>query len=255
MANANDDMPLTERELRAFVRMVIGASQKGLSRQSELLRHDQEHTQERRKSLRAIGSLAQLVIECWGFRRYRRGPWKRKVMRVLPGPSNSVNESQRLALAIRRLADALVAGDDSALAPLQRLSRLHPAAFAGEIGWNLTDLAHDALATSFAGDNNRRYTNMRVHLKLASAALAGDNPSPAMQCCASWVAIMQAHASIAAANSATEERGAHLLGTVSREYMHAVKTMAQIEALETRRPRRGRPKVKTIDAEFKIIGP
>jgi hypothetical protein len=178
-------------------------------------------------------------------------------MRALPGPSENENESQRqrTALTIRRLANAVVDGDDGALVLLQRIGRLNPVAVADEIGGNLQDLACEALAIRAAGANLTRYINMRVHLKLTSAALAGDNPSRAMQCCASWVAIMQAHASIEAANSATEERGAHLLGTVSREYMHAVKTMAQIDALETRRPRRGRPKAKTIDAEFKIIGP
>jgi hypothetical protein len=255
MANENDATPLTGRERLVFARMVCGASLKGLRRQSELLRQDQEYIQERRKSLRAIGSLVGLVIESAGFRRYRRGPWKKRRMKALSDPnmSQDASQQQRLALAIRQLAKALVAGDDSALAPLQRLRRLHPAAFAGEIAWNLTDLAHHALAVDYAGANNKRYTDFRVHLKLEADKLAGDNPSPAMQCAGSWVAIMQAHASVEAAKVATERKSGALLAPVSKAYLHAVKTLAQIEAIETRRARRVRPKARAVDATFKVI--
>jgi hypothetical protein len=176
-------------------------------------------------------------------------------MKVLSGPNKSENASQRqrLALTIRRLADALVAGDDGALAPLQRLSRLYPVAFADEIKGDVMERAHDALAHSWARNNKKLYTDMRVRLKLESDRLAGDNPSAAMQSCAAWVAIMQAHACIEAARVASSEKGGHLLEDVGRAYLRAVKTLAQIEALETRRPRRVRPKARTIDAQFKII--
>jgi hypothetical protein len=239
----------------ALVPVVLRGSRKGLRHQSEALQQGDEDNRERWRPVRAIGSLVGLVIECSGFVRYRRGPWKRKVMKALSVPNKSENASQRqrLALAIRRLADALVAGDDGALAPLQRLSRLHPVAFADEIGRNLTDLAYDALAASAAGANLKCYTDMVVHLKLASATLAGDSPSPIMVCCSSWVAIMQAFASSEAMKAAEGERGAHLVGLISREYMHAAKTLAQIAALETRRTRRVRVRAKTIDARFKII--
>jgi hypothetical protein len=251
MANTNDDTPLTERELRAFVRMVIGASQRGFNRQSEEIRQGYADRRERRRVLRAIRSLVGLVLICAGFVRYRRGPWKRKVMKSLPGPINDVSESQELAVAIRRLANAVVDGDDTALAPLQRIRHLHPVAFASVIGWNLTDLAHNALAVSYAGASPERYRSMRVQLKLESEKLAGHNPSPAMRCCANWAVVLEAHASIESARVAISEQGGQNLGPVSREYLHSLKTLAQINSIEARRTRRARPKARTINATFK----
>jgi hypothetical protein len=240
-----------------FARMVVGASQKGLDRQAAEIRQGYEAIRERQRLCRSIGSLVELMLLCSGFVRYRRGPWRRRrVMRELPGPSNDVGADQRLGLAIRRMAQAVVDGDTGALVLLQRISRLNPVAVADEIGQTFQDLAHDAIATSAARGDSKRYTNMRAQLKLEADNLAGDNPSPVMAACASWVAILQAHASIESAKISRSQASGGLLDRVSKAYLHAAKTLVQIEALETRRPRRPRvraAKVRAVNATFKVI--
>jgi hypothetical protein len=237
------------------------AVEEGLRLQREEIRQAEQLGRQElgnaQRSLRAVGAVVGLALEASGYARYQRGKWQRRVMmkmKALPGPKAN---GERLPAKIRALVKIALSGDNSALDALQRISRLYPVAFASEVKGDLCLSAQTVLADRASAGNDKLYDDLLVRMRLEGAKLAGDDPSPAKQACASWAATMQAHAAILAMRAAKGEDKSGLLHAASREYQRALKTLAEIGALDVRRSRRSRPKVRVrataIDATFKVI--
>lgn len=207
-----------------------------------------------RQQRRAIGILVGLVFGSSGYVRYQRGNIKRRTMRALPNPSSSEASRKRLATEIRRLANSLLAGDETVLRRLQELNDLYPEVFGAEIFADLPRLALDVLASHLSGGNRKLRDDLIVRTRLNADKLAGDSPSEVKRRCAIWAALCEAQAyaliMVVSAKQPSQELRRRT-AAAGRQYMHAMKTVAQINALEEKRPRRERP--KAFDAEFKVI--
>jgi hypothetical protein len=211
---------------------------------------------ERRRG-NACTILVGFVLSTSGFARYKSGPWKRRIMRSLPGSIELKGTAKkRLKAEIRRLVTDLFMGDKSTVHRLAAIARDHPADFADEVECNLPDVARDALADHEFATEEKYRDDLIARMHLVANELAGPSPSAARRMCAEVVSFAWGESwlltNLLGANGVAKQQSLQLaqrLSSAQKRFLSALRTHAQIAAIEERRPRRTEQTI--VDATFR----
>lgn len=231
--------------------------------QAEIEDHHRQAGRIEKDRGQSLATLVRVGLEAYGFARYSRNPWKRRLMRALPSPAVKTAKKRltaKIRAEIREAVDNLVHSRASgAIDRLQALARDFPDAFESEVKFDVVRLGRSILADKASADDTKLRDDLLARMQLVSADLAGPNPSPALRLCAEVASFAWAETWLlaivvgATATGGTEQslQASKRLQGAQRRLLAALRTHAQIRALEGERPRRERP--KGVDAAFKVI--
>jgi hypothetical protein len=181
-------------------------------------------------------------------------------MRSLPSAIELKGASKkRLKAEICQLVNELCMGDKSTVHRLAAIARDYPADFADEVESNLPDTACASLANhEFETEKFRDDLIARMHL--VANELAGPSPSAARRMCAEVVSFAWGESwiltSLLGANGVAKQQSLQLsqrLSSAQKRFLSALRTHAQIAAIEERQRQRQRPGLQVVDVEFKRV--
>jgi hypothetical protein len=223
--------------------------------------HRQEYRIERARG-QSLSTLVRVGLEARGFCRYSRNPWKRRTMKALPAPDLKSEAKQRLAAKRAEIREAIYnlvhRRADGAVQRLQALAREFPDVFESEVQSDVVRLARGILADKESATGGIKLRDdLLARMHLVSADFAGPDPSPARRLCADVVSFAWAEhwllAIVVGGNRGDEQshQASKRLQGAQQRLLSALRTHAQIERIETRRPRPAQH--EAIDAVFKVI--